>query len=120
MQAVTKPRLKSVLQALAVQLVRAAVLLFPAGLLLVATLRSPVGTRPMLGLGTVFLVLACSLSLLSRKGRNQPLGPSVIALYLIGLGWLWWGAQDLNDWFGYLARAFLLVTPMGIFALQTL
>jgi hypothetical protein len=62
----------------------------------------------------------CVLSFLSRRGREQAVGPSVITLYLVALGWLWWGAGDVNDWYFHLARAVLLVVPMVMFALQTL
>jgi HEAT repeat protein len=74
----------------------------------------------MLWLGTGFQVVVCCLSFFSRKAREVGIGPSVITLYLIALGWLWWGAHDQVDWFGYLARAVLLVVPMAVFALQTL
>jgi HEAT repeat protein len=102
------------------QAVRLAVLLVPTGLLLAATLRLPGEPKFTLWLGIAFQVLACSLSFLSRRGRQQPVGPSVITLYLIALGWLWWGAGNIDDWFFHLARAVLLVVPMTVFAVQTL
>jgi HEAT repeat protein len=102
------------------QVLRALVLLLPTGLLLGASLRPGAEHRLQLVLGATFQVLVCFLSFLSRRGREQPLGPSVITLYLIGLGWLWWGAGNQNDWYLYLARAILLVVPIILFALQTL
>jgi HEAT repeat protein len=99
---------------------RALFLLVPTGLLLVAALRLGPEHRLQLGLGTAFQILVCLLSFLSRRGREQPLGPSVITLYLIALGWLWWGAGNQNDWYLYMARSILLVVPIILFALQTL
>jgi HEAT repeat protein len=120
MQSLSKPRFRMGLSSLGSQVARALVLLFPTALLLTVSVRVPGEPRPVLWLGTAFQLLVCSLSFLSRRGRRQPLGPSVITLYLIALGWLWWGAGDLTDWFGYLSRAILLVVPMVVFAFQTL
>jgi hypothetical protein len=99
---------------------RAAVLFLPALLLFVGATRA--GGKPslMLWLGTGFQVLVCTLSLLSRQGRRQPLGPSVITLYVIALGWLWLGAEGLEDWYFHLAQAILLVVPLVVFAQQIL
>jgi HEAT repeat protein len=120
MQPSHKHRFGLGISSLGIQVVRALVLLFPTALLATVSLRAPGEPRPVLWLGTAFQVLVCSLSFLSQRGRHQPLGPSVITLYLVALGWLWWGAGDLTDWFGYFARAILLVVPMVVFALQTL
>jgi hypothetical protein len=70
-------------------------------------------------MGTAFQVIVCTLSFLSNRNWRQPLGPSIITLYLIALCWLWW-ADDLTDWFTYMAKAVLLAVPVGIFAWQTL
>jgi hypothetical protein len=96
------------------------VLLLPSALLLTASFRGPAESQLMLWLGTAFQLLVCLLSYLSNHGRQQPVGPSVITLYLIALGWLWWGAAGQNDWFFHLARAILLVVPIIVFAFQTL
>jgi HEAT repeat protein len=71
-------------------------------------------------MGTAFQLLVCILSFLSRFGRQQPIAPSVITLYLIALGWLWCGAGSTEDWYVHFARAVLLVVPMIVFAMQTL
>src|SRR5262245_40711689 len=98
---------------------RLLILLLPSLLLLAATLRDPVGGNLMLWMGTAFQVLVLLLSLLSRGGWRQPLGPSVITLYLIALAWLWFGDRN-QDWYTSLAKSVLLVVPLIVFAFQTL
>lgn len=95
-------------------------LLLPALLLLLASSRAEGTSRTMLCVGGVFQVVVCCFSFLSRRSWRQPAGPSVIALYLIALGWLWVGADVRVDWFPHLAQAILLVVPLSVFALQTL
>jgi HEAT repeat protein len=101
-------------------LFRIVILLVPAGLLLAASFRASPDMRVMLWMGVLFQVLVCTLSFLSRRSREQPVAPSIITMYLIGLGWLWWGTNAKDDWYFHLARAILLVVPMVVFALQTL
>jgi HEAT repeat protein len=102
------------------RLLRIAALSLPAVLLLGAALRAPESAALMLWLGTAFLALAAVLSFLSRQNWRQPMGPSVITLYVIGLGWLWLGAGTSEDWYPHLAQAILLVVPLMVFALQLL
>src|SRR5262245_29306756 len=99
-------------------LLRAALLLLPTGLLLVASLRHPGAGSLMLWLGTGFQACVCLLSFLSRRGWSQPIGPALITLYLIALAWLWTGTAR-DDWYTHLAKAILLVVPIGMFAYQT-
>ena len=99
---------------------RAAVLFLPAILLLLESLRQSDKPNVMLWMGTGFQVSVCILSLLSRRNWSQPIGPSVVVLYVIGLSWLWLGTRSFDDWYPYLARAILLVIPVVVFALQTL
>ncbi len=99
---------------------RAFALLLPATLLFVAALRTDGGGNMMLWLGTTFQLLVCLLDSFSRQGWRQPLGPSVVTLYVIGLGWLWLGTPHANDWFLHLAKAVLLVVPLLCFSLQML
>jgi hypothetical protein len=73
----------------------------------------------MLWMGTAFQVIVCGLSFLSTRNWRQPVGPSIITLYLIALCWIWW-ADDLSDWYSYLAKAVLLAVPVAIFGWQTL
>lgn len=95
-------------------------LLLPALLLLLASGRAEGPSRTMLMLGGAFQIVVCCFSFLSRRSWHQPAGPSVIALYLIALGWLWLGADVRADWFPHLAQAILLVVPLTVFALHTL
>jgi hypothetical protein len=120
MTPVLSSRSHSRLSTIGAPVVRCGVLLLPTSMLLLASLRAPGEPRLMLWLGTAFQALACILSFLSRRGREQAVGPSVITLYLIALGWIWLGAGDINDWYFHLAQAILLVVPMVVFALQTL
>ncbi|HXG12768.1 MAG TPA: HEAT repeat domain-containing protein, partial [Gemmataceae bacterium] len=99
---------------------RSAVLLVPGMLLLIASLRVPGQSNLMLWLGTAFQFLCCSLSFLTPQGRRQPLGPAVITLYVIALGWLWLGHPNSGDWYFHLVRAVLVVVPLGVFAWQIL
>src|SRR5262249_35464089 len=95
-------------------------MLLPGVLLLVASARTDGPSQRMLWLGGAFQILVCCLSFLSRQTWRPPAGPSVIALYLIALGWLWLGARTQDDWFPHLAQAVLLVVPLSVFALHTL
>jgi hypothetical protein len=99
--------------------VRLIVLLLPAALLLVAALRSSGNATLMLWLATAFQGSVCGLSFVSRRNWQQPLGPSIITLYLVGLAWLWWG-DGANDWYNNFAKAILLGAPLAVFGWHTL
>jgi hypothetical protein len=99
---------------------RAAALLLPAALLLLASLRSRDELNLNLWLGTVFQLLVCLLTFLTRHNSRQPMGPAVVTLYIIALGWLWLGSPHGDDWFLSLAKALLLVVPLLCFSLQVL
>jgi HEAT repeat protein len=99
--------------------VRAAVLVFPAAVLAGASLRTTGSTSYTLWLGTAFQGLVCVLSFLNRRSWQQPVGPAVITLYLIGFCWLWWG-QVGQDWYFGVGKAVLLVAPLLLFGWQTL
>jgi HEAT repeat protein len=105
---------------LAGQLLRAIILLIPTGLLLGAAARTTGQVQLMLLLGVAFQALVVGMTLISSWGRQQPLAPSIITLYLIGLGWLWWGVGSFDDWYMHLARSILLVVPILAFGLGTL
>lgn len=106
--------------AILLRLFRLAALMLPAVLLLIAALRTPPEMSLMLWLGTGFQVLVCLLNFSSLQGWRSPLGPSVITLYVIALGWLWLGSLNHRDWFPHLAQAVLLVVPLLVFAQQML
>ncbi len=101
------------------QALRLSILLTPFTLLLIAALRFPGADNLMLWLATGFQALVCGLTFLSRGSWRQPFAPSVITLYLIALAWLWFG-DGVNDWYSHLAKAILLVVPLGVFGWQTL
>jgi hypothetical protein len=98
---------------------RTGVLVFPAAVLAGASLRTNGPASYMLWLGTAFQGLVCALSFLNRRSWQQPVGPAVITLYLIGFCWLWWG-QVSEDWYFGVAKAMLLVAPLMLFGWQTL
>jgi hypothetical protein len=95
-------------------------MLLPGAMLLVGCLRYEGSPNRMLWLGAAFQVLVCILSFFSRQSYRQPLGPSVVTLYVIALGWLWLGTANLEDWYLYLSQAILLMVPLIFFALYML
>ena len=99
---------------------RAALLLLPTGLLLLAAAQTADSTRLMFLLGTGFEILLFLLLLFSRQVWHYQLGPPVITLYLVGLGWLWLNTGSLHGWFPHFAQAVLLTVPLVVFAMQTL
>ena len=105
---------------LLLRLGRAGILLLPAALLLMAALRTLPEVNVNLWLGSVFQLLVCLLTFLTRRNSRQPMGPAVVTLYVIALGWLWLGAPSGDDWFLSLAKALLLVVPLACFSWQVL
>src|SRR5947209_7193508 len=101
-------------------LARVAVLLLPAGVLFLAALRYVGEFNLNLWLGTAFQLLVCVLTFLTRHNTRQPVGPAIVTLYIIALGWLWLGTPHGDDWFLSLAKALLLVVPLSCFSLQIL
>src|SRR5215831_4100104 len=95
-------------------------LLLPALLLLVCALRQEGAGNLLLWIGTGFQLLVCVLNFACRYGRRDSVGPSVVTLYVIALGWLWLGTRSSGDWWSHLAQAILLVMPLLVFALQIL
>ncbi|MBM4068289.1 MAG: HEAT repeat domain-containing protein [Planctomycetes bacterium] len=101
------------------QAVRPAVLFFPALLLAVAALRQAGPHAIMLWMGVAFQIGVCFLYLITQNNRPESTALAALALYLIALAWLWFGIAE-EDWFAHLAKAFLLVVSLLVFALQTL
>lgn len=99
---------------------RAALLLLPTGVLLLAAAQTTDSTRLVFLLGTGFEILLFLLLLFSRQVWHHQLGPPVITLYLVGLGWLWLNTGSLHGWFPHFAQAVLLTVPLVVFAMQTL
>lgn len=102
--------------------IRVIILLLPAALLLLGVLRTTGSCQTMLALGALFQILVCILAFLSSRSWRQPLGPSVITLHLIALGWLWMGLglEANDDWYPHLSQAELLIVPLLAFAVHTL
>jgi hypothetical protein len=114
----------------AAQLTRLGLLLLPAWLLLLGSVRDPGGRLNfLLWLGAVFQIGFAYLSLRSQRDWSHPAGSPlltlIVALYLVALGWLWLGMAQHEpgvpspDWFLHLAQAVLVVVPVIVFAVQT-
>jgi HEAT repeat protein len=101
------------------QAFRLGLLFLPTLLLLSVSVRLQGGATLVLLLGSATLALGCLLILCTRPGQ-QPAGPAVIMLYVIGLSWLVLGTAGIYDWFLHLAQAVLLVVPLVFFARQCL
>jgi HEAT repeat protein len=102
------------------RLVRVPVLFLPALLLTIAALRCQSQNVLMFWLAVLFQLLVCALALVSRQMWRQSMGPSVITLYVIALGWMWLGSAGMDDWYPHMAQAVLLVVPLAVFAKQML
>lgn len=99
---------------------RLAVLLLPALLLLVGSLRYPGETGQVLLYGAAFQIFVCAAGLLTQSFWRRPVGPGVILFYGIAFAWVLVAAGDKGDWYHHLTQALLLVIPLGFFAAQTL
>jgi HEAT repeat protein len=102
-----------------INMTRLAVMLLPTLLLVGAAGRYYDNPNWMLWIGTFFQLTVCILSFFSSGSWRQPLGPSVITLYLIALAWLWFG-DSKDDWYAHLTRAVLLIVPLLVFGFHTL
>jgi hypothetical protein len=98
---------------------RVGVLVLPTFLLLGAALRYPGTDNVLLWTATGFQAVVCGLTLVSRRSWRQPVGPSIITLYLVALAWLWC-SNSASDWYTHLIKATLLVIPVSVFAFCTL
>src|SRR3974377_168098 len=94
---------------------RTGILLLPAPPLLVEVLRTTGRTQALLALGTLSELMVCYLTFTSSRSWRLRAGPSLIALYLIALGWLWLGSGRASDWYLHLAQAVLVIVPLLIF-----
>lgn len=102
-------------------LFRVIILLLPTFLLAaVAWKQKQAGSENIIiWLATAFQLCVCFLSFFSRGSWRQPLGPSVITLYLIALAWLFFGDKQ-PDWFSQIVKSILLIIPLIVFGFQTL
>jgi hypothetical protein len=105
-------------------LTRLGVVLVPAVLLTIGTVRpgQSVKLQVLLSVGTAFQLALCFITYHTRWGWRRALGSSVLLLYLTGLVWLGLGLGLANrdDWYLYFAQGILLVASLGVFALQIL
>jgi hypothetical protein len=99
---------------------RIGLLLLPLVLLLIAGHRIGGTEGLVLGLGALFQALGCSLALWTRGMGREPVGPALIMLYVVALGWLLMGTSRGSDWFLHFTQATLLVVPAFTFGLQCL
>lgn len=98
---------------------RAVVLLLPAAVLLIAAVRCWESKPWILLGGLAFQLLIFLLTLISYRSWNQPIGPSIVTLYLTAVAWLWFG-DGINDWFTHLCKGGLIGVPILVFGYQTL
>src|SRR5262249_31397535 len=104
-----------------IALIRIVVFLLPGVLLLVGVLRTEGQARTLLALGSTFEALICWLSLGRRPAWREPVGPFVMTLYLLALGWLWIVPPTAaEDWYPHFARSVFLSVPLSVFAVQLL
>lgn len=98
---------------------RALLLLIPAGVLAIAGFRSSGELTQIFLIGAGFQILICALGLLTRAFQRQPVSSVIILLYGLALAWLFLGRAE-KDWYFHLSQALLLVIPLVAIALQTL
>ncbi len=99
---------------------RVLLLTIPGLLLAGAALRAPADRANLLWLGAVAQLAGCILALTSGPGWRGSLSLAVIVLYVAGFGWLTGAGLDPNDWYWHVARAVLLIVPLGCLAAQFL
>ena len=92
-------------------------LLLPAVLLGFAAERY---RSPLLLGGAIAELLAGCLFLRARGVWRPPVSGSIILLYLMGLGWLWFAAPGAADPFVRFARGLFILVAVGLFVLHDL
>jgi HEAT repeats len=98
---------------------RALLLLLPAILLLASALRNWEQGPWILLAGLAFQLTICLLTFLSVRSWNQPIGPSIVTLYLTAVAWLWFGEAP-SDWFTHFSKGVLIGLPILVFGYQAL
>lgn len=119
MRSILSRRTKDLVDSTFGPLGRLGFLLLPTALLLGVALRHQGAGNLALWIGVAFQATVCFLTFFTTGNFRQPLGPSVVTLYLIALAWLWFGVR-VEDWFTHFAKAVLLVVPLAVFGMQTL
>jgi hypothetical protein len=113
------PRWSSLVEILMFGGGRAAVLLFPALVLFIAAVRTHQDKPWVLYGGMGFQLLICFLAFISHRSWSQPIGPSIVTLYLTAVAWLWFG-DSASDWYTHLSKGVLIGFPILVFGYQTL
>jgi hypothetical protein len=103
-----------------VKLSRLLLLFLPPALLVMAGQRYGHAFADLFWLGALFQLLACLLLLVGGRGWREPLGLPGAMLCIIALSWLVLAAPGASDGFLYVARAILIILPLGFFASQCL
>ena len=88
-------------------------LLLPAVLLAIAAERYQ---SPLLLAGAIAELLAGGLFLRTREVWKPPASASLILLYLMGLGWIWFATQGSADTYIRAARGTLILVALLLFA----
>jgi hypothetical protein len=102
-------------------LIRIGIFLLPGALLLLGALRTEGPARTLFSLGSSFEALLCWLIVGRRRAWRQPVGPFVITLYLLALGWLCLvPPPPSEDWYPHFARSLFVSLPLAVFAVQML
>src|ERR1700678_1900781 len=76
-----------------IHIIRLCILLLPAALLAGSAMRDATEVNWILWMGSAFQLGICFLTYFNTRSWRQPLGPLIITLYLVGLGWLWFGTK---------------------------
>src|ERR1051325_2669708 len=98
---------------------RGMVLLLPTVLMGIAALRTWDQEPWMLVGGLIFQALICFVIFFSYRSWDQPVGPSIVTLYLTAVAWLWFSDKS-SDWFTHLCEGVLIGIPILVFGYQTL
>ncbi len=98
---------------------RLLLLIVPALLMLVGSLRTDGRAQSMLWMGCTVQALVFCFFVVSGR-LQQPIGPLVAVIYLLGLAWTWLANDGAGDWYFHFAQFVLLVVPLLLIGLQTL
>lgn len=113
------PRLTNLLEFFVTGVGRATIMLLPATLLGIVAARTWDAKPWMLMGGVGFQLMICVMTFFAARSWSQPLGPTIVTLYLTAVAWLWF-SDGINDWFTHLSQGLLIGIPILVFSYQTL
>lgn len=113
----SNPRLTQWMSSVVAHTASLVVLLAPALVLALAAQRHNSG---LLAVGAVAVGLGSLLFVRHREVWRPPVSGSVILLYIMALGWLWFATHNTADGFVRAARGGLLVAAVGLVVLHDL